>query len=168
MRRITRPSRFAIGLSILALAVPLACSSEPPPPPTPTAAPTFNANLAEFTTRLRAGATARGTLVQSLAEASAGVTADMAAPAREMFLWTEAELDWLDEHRPDACYGEAHEAYREGLEAFAAAATGFAELATQTTAPETEGRVHAERLGEATDRMSAAETLAAAARSTCN
>jgi hypothetical protein len=167
MRRITHPSRFAIGLCILAMGVPLGCGSEPPPP-TPTAAPTFNANLAEFTTRLRAGATERGALVQSLSEASAGVAADMAAPARAMFLWTQAELEWLKENRPDACYSDAHDAYREGLEAFAEAAAGFGDLATQPTAPETEGRVHAERLGEATDRMSAAETLAAAARSTCN
>jgi hypothetical protein len=166
MRRITHPSRFAIGLCILAMGVPLGCGSEPPPP-TPTAAPTFNANLAEFTTRLRAGAPERGALVQTLAEASAGVAADMAGPARAMFLWTQAELDWLDEHRPDACYGEAHEAYREGLEAFAAAATGFADLATRPTAPEAEGQANAERLGEATDRMSEAETLALAARSTC-
>jgi hypothetical protein len=167
MRRFPRPSRFAIGLCILALGLPLGCSSELPVP-TATAAQTFNANLAEFTTRLRAGAAARGALVQSLADASAGVAADLADPARDMFLWTQAELDWLEAHRPDACYGEAHRAYREGLEGFAAAATGFADLATRPAVPEAEGRAHAERLVEAADRMNAAETLATAARSICS
>jgi hypothetical protein len=107
MRRITRPTRFAIGLCILAISVPLACGMEPSPP-TPTAAPTVNANLADFTTRVRVSATARGALVQALAEASAGDVAEMAAPARAMFLWTRAELDWLDAHGPDPCYADAH------------------------------------------------------------
>ena len=159
----------AAVVAVVLIAAGCATGPSPTPPPTPSpvqASP--NPNLVEFTVHASEGAPVRGGLVRDLAAASAGSQEQLALAARRLVEWTDAEVVWLEEHPPDACYEDAWQTYASGVDDFATAASDLLSLAAALSAPtEAEARAAAAPLGSGSDAFAAADLLADEARAAC-
>jgi hypothetical protein len=91
-------------------------------------------DLAALTDRIRAGLRQQGDFVTQLSTASiesplpSGAHAT-AIVALSMTNWAGAERQWLTAHPAEACYATAQDRYAEAVDAIAASATAFADLA---------------------------------------
>jgi hypothetical protein len=118
-----RPTWVIIALVFTALVA--GCGSPSPSPlPSVGVQPAPNPKLVEFEGHVAESTKRQGQLVQALAKASNGAPAELNIVARQIAGWAAAEMQWLDQHRPDACYMSAADAYRAGVRSILSARVG--------------------------------------------
>ena len=161
--------RRAVVVAVVLIAAGCAPGPSPTPPPTPSPVqPSPNPNLVGFTLHAQGGAPVRGGLVRELAAASAGTQQQLALAARRLVDWTNAEIVWLEEHPPDACYEDAWQTSATGVDDFATAASDLLALAEAPTAPtDAEAQAAAAALGSGGEAFEPADRLADEARAAC-
>jgi hypothetical protein len=127
-----------------------------------------NPGLVAFETHMREAVASQGSLVRELAAATSGSNDQLGLVARRLAEWADAEAAWLDEHPADACFDDAWQTYRSGVEDVAAAAAAFAGLAARPSPPsDAEGQEAAVALATGTSSLGAAADLANQARAAC-
>jgi hypothetical protein len=125
-------------------------------------------NLVDFERHVADATRARLRIVDSLAKASAGPAAGLRGPARQMTDWAHTEIAWLHDHPAEACYQDAADTYRAGVETILTAGTAFMTLATASAPPtEAEGHAAAQGLSDGQSTIQLGATKANAARVAC-
>lgn len=160
-------TRALVAVSIILAGT--ACDTTPSPVPSTApvqAAP--NPRLVEFEGHIAAATKRQGQLVQELAKAITGSSAELRIAAGQTADWAAAELTWLEEHRPDACYQAAADAYRTGVRSILTSAAVFVAMVGAPSPPsEAEGQAAGQHLSDGTDSLRQAATLAKSARAAC-
>ncbi|HET9346469.1 MAG TPA: hypothetical protein VFO05_12290 [Candidatus Limnocylindrales bacterium] len=166
------PRLRRVAVAAVAIVATAGCAA-PLPSPTPPVTPSPvqaspNPNLVEFTAHMQEGTPARGGLVRDLAAASAGGQLQLELAARRLVEWTDAEVAWLEDHPPDACYEDAWQTYATGVDDFATAASDLLSHAEAPSPPtEAEAQAAAAALGSGSQAFEAAGLLAGEARAAC-
>jgi hypothetical protein len=163
-----RPTWVIIALVFTALVA--GCGSPSPSPlPAVGVQPAPNPKLVEFEGRVAESTKRQGQLVQALAKASNGAPAELNIVARQIAGWAAAEMQWLDQHRPDACYMSAADAYRAGVRSILSAASAFVAMSGDPSPPtDAEGQGAGQGLSDGRTAIEAAASQAKSLRPACS
>lgn len=163
-------SRFIV-FCVCALALAAACAA-----PSLTASPATrspvqaspNPALVEFETHIAESIKNQGSLVRDLAAATTASNQQLRLVAVNLESWAADELIWLTGHPADACFEDAWNTYKSGVEGVATSAGAFENLAEGTFPPsDADGQEAGVSLATATSSLDAAADLANQARAAC-